>query len=200
VSDYLPGSVICAKGPVPYCLDEFSKGRGARARLQRLSNEIASLAPTYQGLENVFDTHLMSYVFADPRVREGVITHLRQHWFDASSPATFFPDHRVSRIYAEGVLKTLELSLKGKRTVVPISAWWIVDSPDVRMLTLADVDSQGATVGGRVTLLILTPRPPGAGESKTPILGSTAEAWVAEQQGAQHATYKINELRWGLSR
>ena len=197
----LPGNVSCAKGPVPYCLDELSKRRGARARLQRLSEAVASLAPSYQGLETVFDTHLMSYILTEPHVRERVVVHLRKHWFDANSSETYFPHQRVARIYAEGVLKALELSLKGRR-IIPINAWWVVDAPEVKMLTLADVDDQSVTVGGRVTLLILTPRPKGEGdsESRTPILGNTAEAWVSEQQGAETATFKINELRWGLSR
>ena len=50
------------------------------------------------------------------------------------------------------------------------------------MLTLADVN-EGVTVGGRVTLLILTPRPRGEGEPAQPILGPLANTWVSQQQG-----------------
>jgi hypothetical protein len=92
------------------------------------------------------------------------------------------------------VLRALELSLKGRRTV-PLNVWWVVDSQEVKMLTLADVDEQGVTVGGRVTLLILTPRPRGDGEiNRTPILGDEAEAWVSEQQGTQVTTLRVKDL------
>ena len=196
----LPGNVQCAKGPIPYCLDELSKRPGARKLLITLRDALTSLAPTYQGLEDVFDEHLMSLVLTGQQARRRIVDHLRSHWFDAASSDAYFPNQQVSRIYAVGVLKTLELSLKGRRRVVPINAWWLVDASEVRMLTLADVDQQGFTIGGRVTLLILSPRPQGQGENRSPIMGDTAGAWVTEQQGDRIATFKINELRWGLSR
>jgi hypothetical protein len=189
----LPPSVPCAKGWVPYCLDQCSKGRGARARLRNLSQAIASLAPSYHGLEEAFDTHLLSGCVTDPRLRERIVEHLKMNWFDADSPQAYFPHQPVAQIYAQGVLKALELSLTRRRTV-PINAWWIVDSQEVRMLTLADVN-QGVTVGGQVTLLILTPRPGGDGEtSRTPILGDEPEAWVSEQQGNQVTTRRVKDL------
>jgi hypothetical protein len=191
----LPPNVPCAKGMVPYCLDEISKGRGAKLRLQRLSEAIASLAPSYQGLETVFDTHLMSHVVSDASARKAVVAHLKAHWFDAKSKETYFPDHKVARIYAEGVQNALALSLKGK-AVVPINAWWIVDSNEVKMLTIADVDDKGVTVGGRVTLLILTPRPETQSEiTRTPILGNTAHAWVSAQRGNRISTRNVREVR-----
>jgi hypothetical protein len=42
------------------------------------------------------------------------------------------------------------------------------------------VDRTRVTIGGRVTLLIMTPRPKGGGPISTPILGDTAQASVTE--------------------
>ena len=194
----LPPSVPCAKGWVPYSLDQCSKGRGARARLEGLNRAIASLAPNYQRLADVFNDHLLARTFPDASLRARIVAHLRTHWFDSSSSETYFPNQKVAEIYAQGVLKAVDLSLKGRRPV-PINTWWIVDFQEVnrqvKMLTLADVENE-VTVGGRVTLLILTPRPRGDGESGgTSILGDEAEAWVSEQQGDNVVTLRVRDLR-----
>jgi hypothetical protein len=192
----------CAKGPVPYCLDEVSKRRGARHRLELLRNALESAKPGYQGLEVIFDEHLIRYIFPSQADRTRIAAHLKAHWFDPTSRQRYFPNQDVARIYADGVLKTLELSLNGSRrgraapSVVPINAWWIVDLPRVKMLTLAEV-RDGVTVGGRVTLLILTPRPrnqreqPGSGAS---ILGD-AVAWTTEQRDSEFVTVRVNDMR-----
>jgi hypothetical protein len=122
---------------------------------------------------------------------------LKANWFDADSPEAYFPHQPVAEIYAQGVLKAIELSLKGQRTI-PLNSWWIVDSQEVKMLALADINEQGVTVGGRVTLLILTPRPRGEGErTRTPILGDEAEAWVSEQRENQVTTFRVRDLQQG---
>jgi hypothetical protein len=184
----------CAKGPIPYCLDECSKGRAARHRLTQLSTAIKSLSPDYGGLETVFDRYLVSHVpqYQDPKVRQDLAAHLKRHWFDDSSTEAYFPNQRVAATYAEGVLKALELSLERRHSAlisfgqrpVPINAWWIVvdDLKKVQMLTLAEVD--------RVTLLIVTPRPPTEVRSATPILGM-ARAWVTEQRDGRVVTRKV---------
>jgi hypothetical protein len=71
-------SYPCVKGPIPHCLDEVSKGGDARRRLEQLRDAITSIAPSYQGLETVFDTYLLVYVFDDPRVRENIVAHLKR--------------------------------------------------------------------------------------------------------------------------
>lgn len=174
--------VTSAKGAICYCLDEFSKARGARSRIARLRDELAALAPTYNGLTAVFDRYLMSYVITNAAQRARFVTHLQQHWFDPASPDAFFPGVPVSSIYAQGVIKALDLSLAGRR-VVPLNAWWLLGFVEVQMLSLADVDSAGVAIGGRVTLLVLTPRPQGGGTpTRTPILGGTAQAWATEHR------------------
>ena len=183
-------SYPCVKGPIPHCLDEVSKGADARRRLEQLRDAITSIAPSYQGLETVFDTYLLVYVFDDPRVRENIVAHLKTHWFDDSSPDAYFPNQRVAAIYAQGVLKALEFSLKGPEPI-PLNAWWILDLNEVKMLTLVEIDPQGITVDSRVTLLILTPRPRGEVRSDKPIFGDLAQAWVSELAKGQVVTRRV---------
>jgi hypothetical protein len=188
--------VPCAKGAIPWCLDEFSKGPGARARVAKLNDAIAKLAPAYVGLEEVFDTHLFSHVIADRAQRRDKVAQLKRFWFDPDAVKPFYPGKPVAQIYAEGVRKTLELSLKGRR-VVPINAWWILDSSEFRMITLADVDEHGVTVGGRVTLLILTPQPEGGGRPSkgSSIMGTKAHALVCEETADGVSTRSVRDIR-----
>ena len=175
----LADDIPCAKGLLPYCLEAASKGAGARARLQKLRDAIAALAPRYQGLEAVFDRLIVARLFKGGDFRRNAQDYLREYWFDAASPRAHFPGQPVAKIYAEGVLKAIDLALKGQ-SVVPISAWWILDAPEVRVLTFADLTSAGVTMPGRVTLLIMTPRPQvEAPPAHTPILGEVAEAFVS---------------------
>lgn len=186
--------VPCAKGALCYCLDEFSKGRGARSRIAKLRDAIAALAPSYVGLTEVFDRYLMAHVFPDVGQRQRIVAHLNAYWFDSAAPKPFFPTEPVARIYAEGVLETLDLALKGD-PVVPIEAWWILDSAEFRMLNLADV-KKGVTVGRSVTLLIMTPRPANGGRATPPwILGDEAEAYVTAQQGRSVTTRRVRDMK-----
>jgi hypothetical protein len=149
----------------------------------------------YQGLEVVFDQYLFPYCISDANERTRSVAFLRRYWFDPGSPDAFFPGFPVVRIYAEGVLKALELSLNGRR-VVPLNAWWILDTTEPKMLVLADVNDQGVTVGGRVTLLVVTPRPRGGGTPRGPaILGETAQAWASERQDNRVAIIFVRDLR-----
>ena len=192
MSGFVSTGTPCAKGAICYSLDQVSKGPKARSRIRRLHQEISKQAPHYDGLTDVFDRHLLSHVMSDPDHQQRVVRHLKRHWFDTASDAPFFPDQPVARIYAEGVLKALELSLKGKR-VVPIDAWWVLDMPSFRILTLADVkDDQ--TVGGQVTLLIMTPRPNVPGRAGAAILGEEAEAHVTEHQDGAVSTRRLRDL------
>jgi hypothetical protein len=193
MSGFVPSGVPCAKGAICYCLDEFSKGPGARSRVRKLRDAIAALAPTYSGLAEVFDQYLLSLVIADADQRHRIVAHLKALWFDSASRRPFFPDKPVAEIYAKGVIETLDLSLGGRRTV-PINAWWVLDSSELRMLNLADVKA-GVTVGGRVTLLIITPRPSGDRPVAPPwILGDEAEAYVSEQQGSGVTTRRVRDM------
>ena len=192
-----------AKGVVCFCLEEFSKGEGARGRVQALRDAVAALAPGYGGLAEVLDQHLVRYVFTKAGTRQNILAHLKKYWFDDTEDA-FFPNARVSEIYAEGLLKTLDLALSNKTGTVPIASWWILDQPTVVMANLADLE-EGAVVG-TVTLLILTPRPDPENEVNEPtppaILGDEAEAfvtWLREQRNAPPAvkTDRVRDLGSG---
>jgi hypothetical protein len=100
----------------------------------------------------------------------------------------------VASIYGPGVIKALDLALASRR-MVPLNAWWLLDCPEVQLLSLADVQA-GMTIGGRVTLLILTPRPQRGGRvTSTPILGETAQASVTRYSGNDVRTINIRAGR-----
>jgi len=187
-------NVPCAKGAICYCLDQFSRGRGARSRIIKLRDAIMKLAPNYAGLSQAFDEYLVAYVFPDKERRQRISAYLDTYWFVSGVPTTYFPTTPVARIYAEGVLETLELSLKGSGRPVPINSWWVLDADDFKMLNLANL-KDGVTVGGDVTLLIMTPRPEKSGRAVPPwILGVEAEAYVTERQGRSVTTRRVRDL------
>ena len=194
MSGFVAEDVAGAKGAICHCLDEFSKGRGARARVTRLRDALAALAPGYAGLTEAFDRHLLSRVMTNADERARVVAHLRRHWFDQNSYDAFFPGVPVASIYAQGVLKALDFALAAPR-VVQLNAWWLLDYPQVKLLSLADVDEAGVTIGGRVTLLIMTPRPKGGGPTGRPILGETAQASVTEDSGDGVRTVDLRRSR-----
>jgi hypothetical protein len=134
----------------------------------------------------------MAHVITDADQRLKIVAHLKKFWFEADSKP-FFPDDPVAKIYAEGVLQTLDLSLKGKQPV-PINAWWVLDSANLRMLNFADV-KKGVTISGSVTLLIMTPRPESSGRSAPPILGDVAEAYVTALQGRKVTTRRVRDIK-----
>lgn len=195
MSGLVAEDVSLAKGAICQGLDEFSKGRGARTRIARLRDALAALAPGYAGLTEVFDRNLLARIITNATERARVVAHLQRHWFDQNSPDAFFPGVPVASIYAQGVLKALDLALAGHR-VVPLNTWWLLDFPQVKLLTLADVDQASVTIGGRVTLLIMTPRPQDGGRpTGTPILGETAQASVTEYSGNGVRTIDVRRGR-----
>ena len=170
------------------------KGLGPGAGISNLRDAIAALAPTYEGLSEAFDEHLLAHVFKT-RQRRSAVEKLNNYWFDPDSPTTLFPGKPVARIYAEGVLRTLDLSLRGGRRAVPIESWWIVDSTELRMLNFADVKA-GKTVGAMVTLLIMTPRPAAGGPTiPAAILGNVAEAYSTEEVGGTVVTRRVRGIK-----
>ena len=76
MSGLVAGNV--AKGAICYCLDQFSKGRGARPRVGRLRDEVAARAPAFNGLTAVFDRYLLSHVITDAAERARVVAHLQR--------------------------------------------------------------------------------------------------------------------------
>ena len=182
-----------AKGPIPFWLDSCSVGADARARLQALLNAVKKIGPDYKGLEDVFDAYLGALFSNDEAFRRRLREHLKQYWF-SDGPGAFFPGQHVAQQYAEGVIKTVELSLNGKQHPIPISAWWIIgEAKEVRMLNLAGVDSNGVTTSAAVTLLICTPMPPPAGAPSNRSLWGDAEIWATEHQAGAVITRRLEK-------
>lgn len=159
----------CAKGPIPYCLDELSTHPDARTHLENLRAAVEGLRTnSFRGLERVFEKFLFEPAGFDLEKRSPATKSLEQHWFDERSPDAYFPNSQpIAPIYAAGVLKTLELSLKGKYDPIPIDAWWVIGFSHVELINL--VNSR------QVTLLIATPVPPHPARK---LLGDHTEAWT----------------------
>jgi hypothetical protein len=169
----------CTKGYIPDGLDKISSLTDARARLTTLRNALLALGTGYLGIENVFKTCILDLIF--PNDAAAVTAYLKKYWFDPNSPSAYFPGIQVAQIYGDGVLKCVELSLGGTPDPTPIDAWWVVDQPNVKMLSLALVDSGGVTRSKSVVLLVLTPRPP-TNNMRMRIVNTNAVAWVTEYQ------------------
>jgi hypothetical protein len=181
---FVSTNVPIAKGAVCYALDEVSRGPRARQKLRALRSALARSAPSYKGLADTLDKHLLRHVFTGAAARRRVVDHLKESWFEQRK---YFPGQPVARIYGQGIRKTLDLALKGRGgKVVPIDSWWALDHRELKMLNLADVKG-GKTVGSHVTLLIHTPRPRGSkGKGSGPaILGDTAQAHVTHARGTE---------------
>jgi hypothetical protein len=170
-----PREVPCAKGWLLYCLEICSRSPRARDYLQGLKDAIERLGPDCDGLERVYDEHVIAHVVSGERAaekRRKIRDHLRNEWFGTSSDR-YFPEWPVARIHAEGVAKALEASLARPGAPAPITSWWLLDHPEVKMMTMLD--------DGRVTLLVMTPRPPTAvplsPASMRHIIMGDAEVW-----------------------
>ena len=160
----------CAKGPVPFCLEEMSKQPNARANLDSLGKAIEGLrSSNFFGLEKVFEAQLFQPTNFDPQQIAPATQSLEAHWFNENSPDAYFPDFQpIAQIYAEGVLKALELSLKGLPDPIPIESWWVMGFSRVEMINLA--------TSRQITLLIATPAPPVIVRK---MLGSQSEVWIS---------------------
>jgi hypothetical protein len=195
MGNFVHEDTIIARGAILHWLGQISVGAQAREQLGQLSAAIKKLAPTYEGLETAFDTHLAAPLHVDATTRKKIADYLKKNWFN-DSPGAYFPGQKVTQQYGQAVLKTLELSLNGKPNPIPINAWWMIQSdPAVRMLNLAEVDRDGATVSGGVSFLILTPRPSTSGAPSTVSIWGDAQAWLTEQQGAVVTRQIENEAK-----
>src|SRR5262245_59467073 len=176
----------CAKGPVRFGLDTISSMLDGRARLEQLRNAITALASVnYRGLETALEVHVLRPIYPNPNDAAAVAAHLNQHWFDETSSSAYFPAFQpIAPIYAEGVITAVNLSMNSPGPApVPINAWWVVDQPHVKLVSLALTDSGDITRSDRVTLLVLTPRP-SVVQARMAILDKRAVAWVTERERA----------------
>jgi hypothetical protein len=148
----------------------MSRRSDARSLLERLRTAIAGASSNnYSNLDAVFNQYIFAPINVSSAVAAGFADYLRKHWLDPNSQQTYFPGFQpIAPIAAQGILKTLDLSLANQPNPKPIDAWWLVDHPDFRVVNLVSPQ--------QVTLLIQTPRPP---ISYTPdIWSGTAEAYT----------------------
>jgi hypothetical protein len=144
------GSLV--KGAACECLDALSKDRNGMLALKRALVGIAGAK--YAGLETVLGPHLLSVKF-NPAQVANLVKHLKDHWFDPSSPSTFFPNTPVAETYGEGLAVTLDKSL-AHDPPLPIDSNWLVDHKEFDMITFLYPDKNSPS---QVNLLIATPRP-----------------------------------------
>ena len=119
-------NVPCAKGALCYCLDEFSKGNGARSRITKLREAIAALAPSYAGLTDVFDEYLVSHVIPGRRTATKDCRELERILARCRFAQALLSGEPMARS-CEGHTQTLDLSLKGEGRSRPINAWWVLE-------------------------------------------------------------------------
>jgi len=164
-----------SKGSILYALDQLSTGPNARDALEGLSRAIGDKATSdFTDLETTFDHYLFSPLSMATARISAVKQHLRQRWFDLTSPELFFLEFQpIAPIVALGIMKAIDASLKEQPQPLPIDSWWVVDHTNVEMITL--VSKQ------QVTLLFATPRPP----IRTPaeLWSPEVEAWTTGRQG-----------------
>jgi hypothetical protein len=164
----------CAKGSILYGLDQLSVSDNAREQLEKLARAIGDTANSdFNDLEKTFDHHLFSPLSLEPARTPANIQYLRR-WFDESSPDALFPEFQpVAPIFAMGVLKAIDESLKGQLQPLPIDAWWVLDHRVFEVVTL--VSKQ------QVTMLVATPRP--SGVPSAAIWSPSADAWTTGRRG-----------------
>jgi hypothetical protein len=199
MSAQLPGSVPISKGNVCSALDKISVDPNAKVLVAKLRDAINADGPNYPNLTNIFDLHALTPAGFNAVTRAQVVDHLNTFWFDPTSPKAYFPGVPVAKIYAEGVVKTLDLAANGPAgNVVPIDAWWLVDMTAMKLINTTRIED-GVTTGLYVTLYICTRRPedqPGIAPTPPWILGRTSEAFVTSgdrEHGVE--TARVSDLR-----
>jgi hypothetical protein len=167
-----------AKGPVLHFLDEMSRRPDARALLEHLQRALEDKSRSnFSNVHEAFDQHLFSPLSVGSATIAGISGYLKKHWTDEKSSDTYFPEFQpVAPIVAEGLLKTLELSLAGQPNPKPIDSWWLLDYPDFRVVNLVSPQ--------QVTLLIKTPRP--QTEHPTDIWSGSAEGYTTGRHVITH--------------
>lgn len=177
---YAPPDSSVAKGPVTHCLDELSSGRGARKGITALAKGIASLRrKNFRGLEHVFAEHLFPSCYSKAAIKK-ITEYLGTYWFNEGTG--WWRDLQpIAPIYAVGLLKTLDESLRGKSRPLPIDSYWIIGHRTVELMTL--------TNKSQVTLLIATPEP--GKRAPSGIWGESSRVWITARRAGKVAASQV---------
>ena len=152
---------LCIKGPACKALDAISSDPAAMTKFQ---TDLAGISgANFAGLENVLANDLLPAANYSASQIATIKAQLKEFWFDPTSPTTYFPGLDVAKPYGLGVMKVLEIALRG----LPIDAWWFPNHPEIDMLNLQSPR--------QVTLIIATPLPVGqsVGQVATQPMGRT---------------------------
>jgi hypothetical protein len=163
-----------AKGPVVRALDQMSQGSNAQQRLTALRDALVSgivyaVDPITKntdyrrsdcpGLTDILKDHLLIYWSEmnpggqlDRSRLEAVANYLNENWF-GDKPQEF-ARFQTRAIYAMGLIKALDSSLRGGSGPLPIDSYWFIHDDRFELVTLESK--------WQVTLLIATPVPVGA--------------------------------------
>lgn len=177
---FAPPDSPIAKGPATHCLDELSTGKGARKALTELRKGIASLkSKNFRGLEHVLAERLFAYFYSQASIKK-VTEYLGTYWFNEEMG--WWQDLQpIAPIYAVGLLKTLDESLRGKSRPLPINSYWVIGLPSVELVTLESK--------AQVTLLIATPEP-GKPQPRD-IWGESSKVWVTARRNGKVTALQI---------
>ncbi len=169
-----------AKGPVTHCLDELSTGKGARKGLTALAKAVAGLRrKNFRGLEHVFAEHLFAYFYSQASIKK-ITEHLGTYWFNEQT-GWWRDVQPIAPIYAVGLLKTIDESLRGKSRPLPIDSYWIIGYRAVELMTLESKS--------QVTLLIVTPEP--GNRAPSGIWGESSKVWVTVRRDGKVAALPV---------
>jgi hypothetical protein len=165
------------KGPPAHALDQVSLWPNAREVLGAFRHALLEIKGAgYRSLEKTFEECIYSRVYKKVETNEKITAYLNRYWFNERSTDVFFPKFQpIAPIFAEGLITTLELSLRGTPNPKPIDMWWLLDYPEVKMINLVSP--------AQVTLLVATPWPPNV--SPREIWGEDAEAYVTGRLGIE---------------
>ncbi|GAB4226480.1 MAG: hypothetical protein Kow0032_04160 [Methyloligellaceae bacterium] len=169
-----------SKGPVVRALEEISRGKDAKARLEALrAGILAAAEKDFAGLGEVFRENLLRHWSAvdakGPDLINRMAAYLAQNWF--SEELNDF-GHKTAEIYARGILSAIDASLRGGDPPLPIDSVWIVNHERVEMVVLERPDL--------ILLLILTPETDDKRyEGEDP--RAACDAWVTTESTKRYA-------------
>ncbi len=111
----VPETVPVAKGAICFCWMSSRGRRGARPHRQAAQGDRRSSGLRFAACRGVSTSTWSRTSSGAPKRAPNILAHLNAFWFDPRSKQNFFPGVDVSRIYAMGVLETLDLSLQARR-------------------------------------------------------------------------------------
>ena len=177
-----PAGQACAKGAVLFGLDLISTHDNARTLMNALYDALRNKSNSdFPELELTFDQYLFGPLGVEAARATAVRSYLNECWFNADSKNAYFWEFQpIAPIFAMGVMKAIDESLRQREKPLPIDAWWIMDHPRVEAMTLVSKY--------QVTFLFATPRPH-VKPPPPPVWGAPVNAWTTGRLGIVDLQY-----------